>query len=81
MSNNRTEKRVFIKQDINNEKNWSYELKSILETMNLIDDYYKTVTFDMLHVQINTDLAYKFQKLSKLQNVLTIPTACYILMS
>ena len=81
MANNRTEKRVFIKQDINNEKSWSYELKSILETMNLIDDYYKTVTFDMLHVQINTDLAYKFQKLSKLQNVLTIPTACYILMS
>ena len=79
MSNNRTEKRVFIKQDMNKEKSWSYELKSILETMNLIDDYHKTVTFDLL--QINTDLAYKFQKLSKLQNVLTIPTACYILMS
>ena len=58
-------KRVFIEQDINNEKkSWSYELKSILETMDLIDDYHKTVTFDLL--QINADLAYKFQKLFKL---------------
>lgn len=30
--------------------------------MDLIDDYHKTVTFDLL--QINADLASKFQKLS-----------------